>query len=422
MPPSAILASFVGLSVFVLGWTMLLMALNYRESARRGGELPPDAPEGMRPEDAEKASEYSRAKMRFEFAVEPLSAFAVLAIVAMGAFGRLDSILGAAIGSSYWRGAAFFGCLFLLQAIASAPFDLYATFALEKRFGFNTTTIRTWLADRLKGALIGAGIGLPMLALLYLFIDRAGSAWWLWAAAIFTAIEVAISLLYPLLIAPLFNKFTRMPEGSLKTRIDALAEKLSFRFSDVFIMDGSKRSKHSNAYFTGMGKLKRIVLFDTLIAQMNEDEVLAVLAHEIGHEKKRHVLKMTAISVVFGFLAFWALDLCMGWKELYAAFGFASPSRHALILIVSLISGPATFFLTPCFAALSRRFEYEADAFASEATSAAALSSALVKLNVENASNLWPHPLYAAWYYSHPQLRDRLAALKGNGGRRIGST
>lgn len=390
----------------------MLMALNYREAVRHSGELPPHPPAGLSEADAAKSSDYSRAKMRLFFLETPLSVIFVLALAAAGAFGRLDSLLSGAVGSAYWRGAAFFGCVLSAQALASAPAELYGTFVLEKRFGFNTTTMGTWLLDRVKGAALGAALGLPLLYLFYAFIDRAGSAWWLWAALIFSVINIVLSLLFPIAIAPLFNKFSPLPQGSLKERIEELAGRLSFRFGGVFVMDGSKRSRHSNAYFTGMGRVKRIVLFDTLVSQMNEDEVLAVLAHEIGHEKKRHVLKMTAVSVAFGFLAFWVLDRCMGWTAMYEAFGFDGPSRHALLLIVSLASGPATFFLTPCLAALSRKHEYEADAFAAEATSTEALGSALTKLNVENASNLWPHRLYAAWYYSHPQLRDRLAALR----------
>lgn len=412
-----LLLLFIAVSLLDLGWTVFLMALNYRESVRRGGALPADAPVGLSTVDAEKAAAYSRARMRLAFIDTPISVLAVLALAAGGAFGRLDSFLAGAVASAYWRGAAFLGCFFLLQALLSVPADLYGTFVVEKRFGFNKTTPATWALDRLKGTLLATAIGLPLLALLYAFMDRAGSAWWLWGAAVFSVINIVISLLFPLVIAPLFNKFSPLPEGSLKDRIAELAGRLSFRFGGIFVMDGSKRSRHSNAYFTGMGALKRIVLFDTLIAQMNEEEILAVLAHEIGHEKKRHMLKMTAVSVLFGFLSFWTLDLCMGWTAMYAAFGFAAPSRHALLLIVGLISGPATFFLTPCFSALSRRHEYEADAFAAAAASPEALGSALTKLNVENASNLWPHPLYAAWHYSHPMLRDRLAALKGGRGR-----
>jgi STE24 endopeptidase len=177
-------------------------------------------------------------------------------------------------------------------------------------------------------------------------------------------------------------------------------------------MDGSKRSRHSNAYFTGLGRVKRIVLIDTLASSMTEDEVLAVLAHEIGHEKKRHVLKMTVASIAFSFLGFWILALLMNWSALYAAFGFADESKHALLSILALVSGPATFFLTPAFAAWSRKHEYEADAFAAAAAGSDALASALIRLNRENASNLWPHPLYSAWYYSHPTLRERIAAIR----------
>ncbi len=411
MTPSTILLAFVVLSLVDLGWSMALLALNYREAGRRRGQLPPEAASGMSAEEALKAHDYSRARMRLSFLATPLTTFAVLALAAAGAFGALDAAVGARVVSAYWRGVLFLGALLLAQGVLSAPFDLYGTFVVEKRYGFNTTTARTWLLDRLKGLLIGGALGLPLLFLLYAFIDRAGASWWLWAAAVFSAIDIVLSLLYPLLIAPLFNKFSPLPEGSLKERIGDLAGKLSFRYGGIFVMDGSKRSRHSNAYFTGMGRLKRIVLFDTLIAQMSEDEVLAVLAHEIGHEKKRHVLKMTAIAVLFGFVAFWVLDRCMGWGALYAAFGFPGPSKHALLLIVSLVAGPATFFLTPLLALLSRKHEYEADAFAARATSGEAMGGALRKLNKENASNLWPHPLYAFWYYSHPTLRDRLAAI-----------
>ena len=412
MTPSSILLAFIVLSLVDLGWSTFLLALNYREAALHRGALPTWFKGEMSAEETRKAYEYSAARMRLSFIESSLGTFAVLLLAVFGAFAWVDAAAGALTDSAYWRSAAFFGILLLGQSILFSPLSLYGTFVVEKRYGFNTTTVRTWLLDRFKGALVGAALGLPLLFLLYAFMDTTGGSWWLWAAAIFSAIDIVISLLYPLLIAPLFNKFSPLGEGSLKEKIDGLSKRLSFRYGGIFVMDGSKRSRHSNAYFTGMGPLKRIVLFDTLIAQMTEDEVLAVLAHEIGHEKKRHVLKMTAIAILFSFAGFWVLDLCMGWGNLYAAFGFASPSRHALLLIVGLISGPATFFLTPLLSGLSRKHEYEADAFAAAATSAEAMGSALTKLNVENASNLWPHRLYAAWHYSHPTLGDRLAAIE----------
>ncbi len=411
MTPYAILLVFIVLTFLDLGWHMALLALNYREAGRRRGQLPAEAASGMSAEEALKAHDYSRAQMRLSFVATPLGTFAVLALAVSGAFGALDATVGGLVDSAYWRGAVFLGFLIFAQVVLSAPFDLYGTFVTEKRYGFNATTPRRWLLDRLKGLLIGTALGLPLLFLLYAFIDLAGRAWWIWAAAVFSVIDIVLSLLYPLLIAPLFNKFSPLAEGSLKERIDELAEKLSFRYGGVYVMDASKRSRHSNAYFTGIGRLKRIVLFDTLIGQMSEDEALAVLAHEIGHEKKRHILKMTVIAVLFSFIVFWVLNLFMGWKALYAAFGFSGPSKHALLLIVSLVAGPATFFLTPLLALLSRKHEYEADAFAARATSREAMGSALRKINRENASNLWPHPLYAFWYYSHPTLSDRLAAV-----------
>jgi len=418
MTPSAILACFVALALLDLGWGSFLTALNYRRVAHRAGEVPESLAGSLSSADASKAAAYSLARMRLSFVDEPIGTAAILAATVLGLFGLLDDLVASAIGSAYWRGAAFLGAALLVQAVLSVPFSLYSTFSLERRFGFNTTKLGTWILDGLKNALVSAAIGLPLLYLLYLFMDGTGSLWWVLAAAAYSAVSVVMTILYPLVIAPLFNKFSPLPDGGLSTRITELARSLGFRVNGVFVMDGSKRSRHSNAYFTGLGKSKRIVLYDTLIAQSSEDEVLAVLAHEIGHEKRHHVLKMTAVSVAMSFVAFYVLDLMMGWEALYAAFGFARESRHAILLILGLVSGPATFFLVPAFSAWSRRYEYEADRYAARAVGPQAISSALVRLNRENASNLWPHPLYSAWYYGHPALVERLAAIAGSGGSR----
>jgi STE24 endopeptidase len=414
MTPLAILISYIALALLDLGWTLFLTLLNYRCVARHAGAVPEELIAGVSAEEAAKSAAYSMAGMRLSSLANPIGTIVVLAAAAAGLFGLLDSWIGGLASSPYWRGVLFLGAVLLAQAFLSSPFSLYSTFALEKRYGFNTTKFGTWALDALKSALIAIILGLPLLYLLYAFIDGAGAFWWLWAAAIFSVINLGLSLIYPLVIAPLFNKFTPLPESSLRTRIDELARRLEFRVSGIFVMDGSKRSRHSNAYFTGLGRIKRIVLFDTLVSSMTEDEVLAVLAHEIGHEKKKHVLKMTAVSIAFSFLSFWVLSVLMKWSELYAAFGFASPSKHAMLLILGLVSGPATFFLAPAFSAWSRKHEYAADAFAAAAAGGEALSSALVRLNRENASNLWPHPLYSFWHYSHPTLRERLAAIRGD--------
>jgi STE24 endopeptidase len=412
---STILGCYIALAIVDLAWGLFLTALNYRNVSRRADDVPEDLRASVSTEEAAKSAAYSKAKMRFSFVEGPIMTAIILAAAAAGLFGLLGGIADKVAVGAYWRGVLYLGGLLLAQAILASPFSLYSTFSLERRFGFNTTNLRTWLLDALKGAALSVVLGLPLLYLLYAFIDGAGALWWLWAAAIFSLIQLVLSLIFPLVIAPLFNKFAPLPEGSLASRIAELARVLDFRVSGVFVMDGSKRSKHSNAYFTGLGRVKRIVLYDTLVSQMSEDEVLAVLAHEIGYEKKRHVLKMTAVSIALSFAVFWALDLLMGWKALYAAFGFALPSKHALLLILALVSGPATFFLTPAFSAWSRRHEYAADAYAARAAGTDALASALVRLNRENASNLWPHPLYSFWYYSHPTLSERLAAMRKTG-------
>jgi len=437
MKSSTILAFYLALAALDLLWGLFLGALNFRSVKAGGARVPTELAGRVTSEEAAKASAYTRARMRFSFAAEPVTTSVTILAAAFGFFGLLDGIVRAGVRSEYWSAAAFLGALSVLSALLSLPFSLYSTFVLEKRYGFNTTTPKTWILDRIKGIVFSTALGLPLLWLLFSFMNAAGHLWWLWAAVLFSAFNIILSLLYPLVIAPLFNKFTPLPEGSLAERIRAMAERTKFRMSGIFVMDGSKRSKHSNAYFTGLGRAKRVVLYDTLVQNMGEDEVLAVLGHEIGHEKRKHILKRTAVSIAFSFVGFYALSLLARWPELYAAFGFArdgvvQPTKEALLLIFGLISGPATFFLTPLFSAWSRGHEYEADRFAVEAmnsyssrkaapdgeiptdepSGAESLSSALIRLNSENASNLWPHPLYSFWYYSHPTLLERLRAIR----------
>lgn len=411
MSPRAVLLCYLVLAALQLAWDTLLALLNLRSVRRGGGAVPQELAGIVTAQAARSAAEYSSVRLRFGMIRDLVSTALVLAVAATGLFGLLDRALRDAGLGGYWLGAAFLALIMAAQSILLAPFSIHATFGIERRFGFNTTAPSTWLLDRLKGALLSAALGLPLLYLLYRFIDGAGALWWFWAAVVFSVIDLVLSVLYPALIAPLFNRFSPLAEGSLRERIGELSGRLGFRVNGIFVMDGSRRSRHSNAYFTGLGRTKRIVLYDTLLGQLSEDEILAVLAHEIGHEKKRHVIAMTAVSIALSFVGFWVLALLMDWDALYRAFGFAGPSKHALILVVSLLSGPGTFVLTPLLSWWSRRHEYQADAYAAAATDPASLSSALVKLNAENASNLWPHPLYAAWYYSHPTLVERLRGM-----------
>jgi STE24 endopeptidase len=303
------------------------------------------------------------------------------------------------------------------MALASLPFGLYRTFVVEVRFGFNRTTFRLWLADRSKGLLLAAALGIPLLYGVHAFMARTGRLWWVWLFGFLTAVQVAMLWLYPALIAPLFNKFSPLPEGELRARLDGLARDAGFRNRGLFVMDASKRSGHSNAYFTGLFR-PRIVLFDTLVEKMTVDEAAAVLAHEIGHFKAHHVHRGLLLGLAGTLAGLWVVSLLIGWPPLFQAFGFAGPSFHAALALFSLGGGAFTFFLAPVASWLSRRHEYQADRFSVRlARAPEALKAALVKLSGENLGNLHPHPWYSRWHYSHPTLLERLAAIDAVVGR-----
>lgn len=402
---------YITLALADVAWALFLAALNYRAVLRGATMVPEEFRATVSPEEHRRAASYSLARMRLGFVSAPVTTFVAVAAVVAGLFGLLDRWTDALVPGEYLRGALFLGAVALLARLVSLPFSLYSTFVLERRFGFNTTKCGTYLADTLRSLLLSVAIGLPLLLLLFYFMDVTGRLWWLWAFAAYSLINFVFSFLYPLLIAPLFNTFSPLPEGSLAQRIRELAARLQFAMGGIFVMDGSRRSRHSNAYFTGLGRAKRVVLYDTLVAQMGEEEILAILAHEVGHEKMRHVLKGMALSTAMSLLTFWLLSLLKDWTPVYAAFGFAAASKEALFLILALAAGPCTFFIAPAFSAWSRRHERAADRFAARAAGAEALRRALVRLERENASNLTPHPLYSFWYYSHPSLSERLRAI-----------
>jgi STE24 endopeptidase len=297
-------------------------------------------------------------------------------------------------------------------ALAGLPLDLYATFGLEARFGFNKTTWRLYLSDKLKGVLLGIVIGVPFLSVVLWLMDDPGAYWWIWVFLFIAGFQFVMIVAYPILIAPWFNKFEPLKEGELRERILALAEQVGFKTSGIYSMDGSKRSGHSNAYFTGIGKAKRIVLFDTLIEQMTIEQGLAVLAHEMGHYKMQHIRRMLIVQLVFFLIGLYLLSLLLEFRPLYVAFGLNS-SSHAALVLFSLFSGPATFYLAPLINGLSRKYEYEADRFAAMTLGdGKPMEEALVNLTVKNLSNLTPHPWYSAYHYSHPTAAERIDALK----------
>jgi STE24 endopeptidase len=273
-------------------------------------------------------------------------------------------------------------------------------------------TLGLFFIDLFKSLLISAVIAFPVLLIFFRLVETAGTFWWLYAFIVLSAIQLLLSVLYPVVIAPLFNKFTPLEEGSLKEKVRNLAEKLEFKTKGIFVMDGSKRSGHSNAYFTGLGKVKRIVLFDTLLETLNEDQIVAVLAHELGHEKLHHVIKRLAISLMLSLAGMYLVYILLDFLPLFRAFGFQETNIHGLLVILGFCSGPFTFFLKPLFTVWSRKHEFEADRFAVRAVGeAGSLKSALISLSKENLSNPVPHPLYSFYHYSHPSLGERLQGL-----------
>jgi STE24 endopeptidase len=366
-----------------------------------------------------RSVDYTLAKSRFGDIAGVFDVLVLIALLFSGvlpwAFGRFN----AHFGTSVLAMAGFLFSTGIALSILELPFAWYAQFKLEERFGFNTTSVRTWILDRMKGFLLAVLLGYPLLALVLKMIEWTGANWWLWAAALVIAFQLLLLLIAPAVIMPLFNKFTPLPQGGLRQRLFALAQRTGFPTRSIDVMDGSKRSRHSNAFLTGFGRFRKIVLFDTLIAQLSEPELESVLAHEIGHYKKRHVLKSLGVSMAGVFVAFAAIGWLARQQWFYRAFGFehqrgfAAENVVPVMLLFALLAGTISFWLSPFIHMWSRRFEYEADAFARATMGEAqSLVQALRKLSKKNLSNLTPHPLYSGFYYSHPTLLEREHALR----------
>ncbi len=362
-----------------------------------------------------KSVNYSLEKNRFELVSGILEAGLLIVFVFSGLLGSLDVLSTQWSIHPYLQGAFYIFLISLLFRMVTLPLSLYSQFVIEARYGFNRMTLRLFFIDFLKGLVIQLILLLPLVAVLFWFMETTGELWWVWAFVFVTLFQVVVTILYPLVIAPLFNKFTPLEEGSLKEQILNLAERLGFRTRGIFVMDSSRRTQHANAYFTGLGRVKRIILFDTLLAVLSNDEIAAVLAHEIGHEKRKHIVRMFLVSSVFLILGLLVLNALLSYAPLYEAFYFQRISYQGILVIISFCSGPFTFFLTPLINAFSRRHEYQADRFAAEqAGLGKALASALLTLGKENLTNLTPHPWYSFYYYSHPTLSERIQALEAS--------
>ena len=409
-------AAFLAALALTLGLRLWLAWRHIRHVKRCRDRVPPDFSEHISLAAHQKAADYSTEKVRLSVVDIFVSAVFLLVLTLGGALQALhEAWLRAFDADSYAHGIALIASVALISGLIDLPLTLYRTFVVEERFGFNKMTLRLFFADLAKQTLLGAALGLPLLLCVLWLMQRMGEQWWLYVWLTWMAFNLLVLTVYPTLIAPLFNKFTPLEDASLKTRIEALLAKCGFRAQGLYVMDSSRRTGHGNAYFTGFGAAKRIVLFDTLIARLAPAEIEAVLAHELGHFKHHHVWKRIAamFAMSLGFL--WLLGYAMKQDWFYAGLNVQTHSTALALLLFFLVVPVFTFLLHPLTSLYSRRHEFQADAYAARHAVSADLVRALVKLYQDNAATLTPDPIFSAFYDSHPPAIARIARLQAAG-------
>ena len=390
----------------------LLRYLNLRHLKRHGTTVPEAFAGSIDTAALAKTARYTVEQSRVALLQSIYDSALLLAFLFTPLFPRYDDWISSLSANFVVRGVLFLLLLTLAQSLLEIPFSLYSTFRIERRYGFNTTTPGLWLADLAKSTLISLLLLVILAAAALLLVQHSPDLWWLWVWGFFALFSITMIYLSPYLIEPLFSKFEPLGDPELEGEIRLLLEKGGLKVQGVLKMDASRRSLHSNAYFTGIGRVKRIVLYDTLIKQMEHRELLGILAHEAGHWKKGHIWKRLVLMEGAALVLFYAVHLLISWGGLPGLFGLSGGSFAAQVLMVSFLSSIAAFPLTPLSSWLSRRHEWEADRFATELSGTPeALASALVKLSRDNLANLHPHPLYASFYYSHPPVVARVARL-----------
>ena len=403
---------FIGAVVLATALELWLSLRQAENVTRHRGEVPGPFAASVSAQEHAKAADYTVAKVRLGRLVTVVDAALTLALTVGGGIAALDALWRSAHWSQPWLGLAVIASVALILQLVNQPFSLWRTFALEARFGFNRTTPALYFADLAKSMLIAVLLGGPLLLATLLLMDRAGRWWWAWAWGLWLLVMLIMAWAWPAFIAPLFNRFSPLQDQPLRERIEALLGRCGFASKGVFVVDNSRRSSHGNAYFTGIGRYKRIVFFDTLLERLAHPEVEAVLAHELGHFRLRHVRKRLLLSVGATFLGLALLGWLTGQPGFYAALGVPLPSTHAALLLFMLAVPAFMFFVTPLASLWSRKHEFEADEFATRYASAGELATALVKLHRDNASTLTPDPVYAGFYYSHPPPLARIARLR----------
>ena len=394
--------------------TRVWLALRQARHVRRHRDAVPETFAGTIPlESHQKAADYSVAKVRLSIADIAIGAAATLALTLGGGLQAIaDGWAAIAEPGGLWHGAATIVTMMLVLSAIELPVEAWRTFVVEERFGFNRMTPALFVADLAKNAAVGLALGVPLLLVVLWLMERMGANWWLWVWLAWAGFNLVMLVAYPTLIAPLFNRFTPLDDPAIAARLEALLARCGFRSSGLYVMDGSRRSAHGNAYFTGFGAAKRIVLFDTLLARLAPPEIEAVLAHELGHYRRHHVWKRVAALFAFSLALLWVLGRLAAESWFFEGLGVRAPSTAMALALFFLVLPAFTFFLQPLSSLYSRRHEFEADAYAAAHAASADLVAALVKLYKDNAATLTPDPLHSAFYDSHPPAAARIARLR----------
>ncbi|WP_276365632.1 M48 family metallopeptidase [Chryseolinea sp. H1M3-3] len=386
--------------------------LDYINLKAQRTDIPKEVESFYEKEKYLKALAYHEERTKFSFLTSAFGFLLSGLMLLLGGFGWLDGLLRVEIENEILLALAFFGILMLTSDMLTIPFQWYSTFVIEEKYGFNKTTIKTFITDKLKGYLLGAIVGGGLLSLLIYLIELIGPSFWIWFSIIAAIFILVVNMFYTSLILPLFNKLTPLPEGELKTAIENFSRKVNFPLDNIFIIDGSKRSRKANAFFSGIGKKKKIVLYDTLISSHTTEELVAVLAHEVGHFKKKHIIWGYILSVLQIVFTLFVLSRMVFNEDVSVALGGSQLAIHLNLLAFGILFSPISGITGLLMNMYSRKNEFEADAYAKETFSGGALVNALKRLSVDSLSNLYPHPWYVFFHYSHPPLLKRLEALK----------
>ena len=409
MEPTTILYIILAISIFSYVFEQVLDYLNLNAQRK---DLPEDIAAFYDREKYYKSLNYHSERTKFGFITAAFSFSLSLLMLVFAGFGMLDTFLRHYLNNEIALALTFFAILILASDILTLPFQWYSTFVIEEKFGFNKTTLKTFIVDKLKGYALGALIGGLLVSVLIYLIQQIGPAFWIWFGVMAAAFVLFINMFYTSLIVPLFNTLTPLPGGELKTSIESFAIKINFPLDNIFVMDGSKRSAKANAFFSGIGKKKKIVLYDTLITNHTTEELVAVLAHEVGHFKKKHIVWSYLLSVIQIFFTLFILSLMVFNKDLSIALGGTQQAIHLNLLAFGILFSPISGITGLLMSLYSRKNEFEADAYARQTYSGKALADALKKLSVDSLSNLYPHPVYVFFHYSHPPLLKRLKAIQ----------